>query len=205
LDTAHDLCAALNAARAYYGAPAVGIDALKAWVGDGLRRTLERGLHDVQNANIDVAMEHFKAHYAQHFSVHTRPYRGIHHLLQCLSEEGVMLCVLSNKEHVYTRALIEHHFKDIPFRHVVGERADVPRKPDPTGLKMILDELKLEPDAGLMVGDSVVDGQVAQACGVAFVPVAWGFQSPARLSSCFGVDAIEHAHELFEQFFKTHT
>lgn len=199
LDTAHDLCAALNAARAYFHAPAVDAEALKAWVGDGLRITLERGLHDVENADLELAMELFKANYAEHFSTHTRPYRGVHRLLQRLHEQDLKLAVLSNKEHVFTNALIAHHFKDIPFSAVLGEGAQVPRKPDPTGLKMILKTFKLEAEDVILVGDSVVDGQVALACGVAFVPVAWGFQSPQRLRAHFGVDPIVHAHELWDR------
>jgi phosphoglycolate phosphatase-like HAD superfamily hydrolase len=53
--------------------------------------------------------------------------------------------------------------------HVVAGRDTVPeRKPDPRALRWVLDELGVEPERALFVGDSPSDEVTAERAGVAF-------------------------------------
>ena len=75
------------------------------------------------------------------------------------------------------------------FDAVYGERAGIPRKPDPTSLLMTIEELGSEPGRTVYVGDSPVDMQTARNAGVFALGVSWGFNSPESLVAA-GADAI---------------
>ncbi|MEX0370551.1 MAG: HAD-IA family hydrolase, partial [Tateyamaria sp.] len=75
--------------------------------------------------------------------------------------------------------LIDAHALDGYF--VTRQVADFhPSKPHPAMLQAALDEAGVGPDHAVMVGDTSFDAQMAQAAGVPFIGVNWGYH-PAHL------------------------
>ena len=196
LDTSQDLTSALNQVRALHHLPPVEPKQLMQWVGDGLRLTLERGLSEAPSQSLASAMEQFRLAYDQTFQRSTRAYRGVHHVLQTLQAHSLRLAVLSNKAAIYLEPLVRQHFPDIHFDALIGESEDVVRKPNPRGLKMILNQWRYDPAEVVLVGDSVVDGQVAINAQVSFIGVTWGFQSVQQLQAVHPSAFIAHPSEL---------
>ena len=67
------------------------------------------------------------------------------------------------------------------MHYTYGERPNIPRKPDPTSVLQLLDELGGDKETTLYIGDSATDMQTAVNAGLTAIGVAWDF---ARRRSC---------------------
>ena len=65
----------------------------------------------------------------------------------------------------------------------VGERAGVRRKPAPDMVEIALQELGVEKDEAVYVGDSDVDVATAAHAGLSCISVLWGFRGPGFLGT----------------------
>ncbi len=181
LNTLGDLRDAVNAALRLRGLPPRSQDEVRRFVGNGVRKLMQRSLPaGAPDEEIDAALADFKRHYAAHLSDHTVPYEGISELLTILRKRGVRVGVLSNKLDSATQQLVRRFFFG-KVDAVLGEHAGVPRKPDPTGCRMVLEQLGAKPEETLYVGDSGVDMQTAHNAGCTAVGVTWGFRDRAEL------------------------
>jgi phosphoglycolate phosphatase len=198
LDSLHDIGEAMNHALALHGLPPHPLPDYRRFVGEGVRllvaRAVPTGREDVQAA----VLASYKSFYAEHLLKHTRPYPGVLDVLSRLAGEGVKLAVLSNKPDEATRQLVEALLPDVPFGAVYGERAGVPRKPDPTAALGIASELGVEPGDCAFIGDTAVDMNTARAAGMYSVGVTWGFRGVEELQA-HGARALAHtADELLQ-------
>ncbi|HEX8819206.1 MAG TPA: HAD family hydrolase [Archangium sp.] len=198
VDSLHDIAAAMNHALAQHGLPVHPLPAYRHFVGEGVRVMVARAVPaDREDAQAGV-MASYKAFYAEHLLDRTRPYPGVLEVLSRLAGEGVKLAVLSNKPDAATRQLVGALLPDVPFGAVYGERAEVPRKPDPTAALGIAAELGVEPGDCAFVGDTAVDMTTARGAGMYGVGVTWGFRGVEELQA-HGARALAHtADELLQ-------
>ena len=70
----------------------------------------------------------------------------------------------------------------------------MPRKPDPTSCRMVMQQLGVQPEQVLYVGDSGTDMQTAKNAGLYAVGVTWGFRSKEVLLK-YGADVLVHRPE----------
>ena len=110
--------------------------------------------------------ELFLAHYDNHNTVYTHPYKGIPEVLKNLQDKGYLLAVASNKYQEGTEKLVNHFFPNITFNQVFGQRNNIPSKPDPKVLLEILENTNTSPEEALMIGDSNVDMQTANRANI---------------------------------------
>lgn len=181
LDTLGDLRSAVNAALRMRSLPSRSREEVCAFVGNGVRNLMKRALpQGSSEEEIDNALADFKAYYAKHLCDETRPYDGIPELLTQLRQRGIKTAVLSNKLDSASRQLIEHYFPgqiDVVF----GERAGIPRKPDPASCNEVISLFGIPKDQILYVGDSDVDMRTAKNAGLTAVGVTWGFRERSVL------------------------
>jgi phosphoglycolate phosphatase len=175
VDSSRDLAAATNAAlaRVAPGAPAVPLEAVASFVGEGARLLVERSL---RHAGIDLepetVMPVFLECYAERLLDTTRPYPGVAEALARVS--GCALAVLTNKPGPFSRTILEGLGLASRFARIWGY-GDVPdRKPDPAGLLRLVEELGATAAETWMIGDSAVDVRTARAAGVRAAGVTWG-------------------------------
>jgi len=74
-----------------------------------------------------------------------------------------------------TREVCEFYLSKWPFDPVLGQREDVPRKPDPAAAFEIAEHMSLAPEKILFVGDSDNDILTSQAAGMVPLGVSWGY------------------------------
>ncbi|WP_239576319.1 HAD family hydrolase [Archangium primigenium] len=183
LDSLHDIGAALNHALVTHGLPPHPLEACRSFVGEGVSVLVSRALPPGREDAHAAVVASYRARYAEHMLDHTRPFVGIPELLARLQAEGVKLAVLSNKPDAATRALVTALFPQVPFAAVYGERAGVPRKPDPTAALGVAAELGVAPAECAFIGDTAVDVDTARAAGMVAVGVSWGFRDAEELVS----------------------
>lgn len=194
LNTLGDLRAATNHALEVRGLPPHSMEEIRQFIGNGIRLLICRAMPEgTPEAEIDAALDDFKAYYAAHIHDRTVPYDGIPQLLTALRKRGIKVAVLYNKIDSASQQLIEYFFPgktDVVF----GEHVGVPRKPDPTSCRMVMQQLGVQPEQVLYVGDSGTDMQTAKNAGLYAVGVTWGFRSKEVLLE-YGADVLVHRPE----------
>ena len=183
LNSIDDLGHAANYALEKNGYPTHSIASYPFFVGNGVRRLIERVLpEDARTVNIvDRLLVHFKEYYNEHNTDFTVPYQGIPELLNKLSAHGVAIAVASNKYQQATEKLINHYFPNISFVTVEGQKDNVPVKPDPSIVFEILSKAKMPKADTIYIGDSGVDMETARRACVDSVGVTWGFRPEKQL------------------------
>ena len=199
INTIDDLGQACNHALAACGFPTHKIEDYPRLVGNGINRLIERALPEEQRNEATVLRlrEHFVPYYDAHNCDFTRPYDGIPELLHTLKAEGHYLAVASNKYQAATEKIVAQLFPGI-FDIVLGERENIPRKPDPQIVYDILSTLntQLSTTNCLYVGDSLVDAETAKAADLPFVACTWGFCTKEQLATANPNYMITHPLEL---------
>jgi len=188
-DSLEDIASAMNRTLAVHEFPLHPISAYRTFVGEGVRKLVERALPPGTEALRDSFLAAYQADYAEHLLDATRLFPGIPELLDALGAAGVPVGVLSNKSDHPTRRLVDALCGRWTFRGVVGERPGVPRKPDPTSALALADLLGAPPESIAFVGDTGVDMLTARAASMRPVGVLWGFRPKDVLDS--GAEAAE--------------
>lgn len=191
LDTLEDLAASVNHALGVVGIPRRPVEEVRAFVGEGARRLIERAVAPHGHL-VEPALAAWWHHYREHCLDRTRPYPGI---TAVLAGAGRTLAVHTNKPGDLARRILEGVGLLGRFAAVVGGD-EAPRKPDPTGALEILSRLGGEPAAAVWIGDSRVDAETARAAGIPFVAVTWGFQTRGELAQAGATVFAESAADL---------
>ena len=197
LDTLADLAASTNYALRKHGMPEHSIDDVRRFVGNGVRKLMERAVPDgADNPLFDEAFATFRQHYMEHSLDTTRPYDGIPEMLAALKARGCRLAVVSNKMMAATQELCRHFFPDT-IEVAIGEDEahGIRKKPAPDTVFEALKTLgvsRVGASDGLSavyVGDSDVDIQTAANAGLPCISVLWGFRDRDFL--------VQHGAETF--------
>lgn len=199
LDTLADLGGAMNRVLAARGWPQHGLDRYRGFVGEGMKKLVERALPPTERDDdtVDAALGEMRAIYGDSWDVETRPYPGIPELLDALAERGVPIAVLSNKPHELTTVIVGALLRSWEFVAVRGARAPVPKKPDPTAALEIAGQIGLAPRSCVFVGDTAIDMQTARNASMLPVGVSWGFR-PAELRAAGAEHLIDAPAALLE-------
>ena len=175
IDSRLDLAESTNELLGTYGAPALPVDRVAMMVGEGARKLVERAL---AAAGLDPAepdaLPRFLEIYGRRLLVHTRPYDGIPNAIARLSASHT-LAVLTNKPGEPSRRLLDAFGLTPHFRRIVGGDSEFPRKPDPAGLRALMDEQGASASDTWFVGDSMIDVETARRAGVRLCVVLYGF------------------------------
>ncbi|MBR6337246.1 MAG: HAD family hydrolase [Ruminococcus sp.] len=188
LDTLDDLADAANAALASQGYPQRTRDEVRLFVGNGIRKLIERATPDgVSEEDIVRTHEAFTAYYSKHCKDKTKPYDGIPELVAELRENGIRTAVVSNKADYAVKALCEEYFGSL-FDISVGEREGIRKKPAPDSVLEVMRALGADPGHTIYIGDSDVDVMTAKNSGIGCIGVSYGFRGREFL--------IEHGAEV---------
>jgi phosphoglycolate phosphatase len=199
IDSLADIAESINRMLDARGYPCCEQEVFKQMVGDGMEKLVERALPEGARSEelIKICVEEYRAHYDTLWNAQTRPYPGIVEMLSSLKSRGLKLGVISNKAHRFTVPMTEHFFGSDVFDHILGQRAEVPRKPAPDGAHEMAAFLGLKTDEMAYVGDSGIDMQFAKSSDMRAVGVRWGFRSEAELLECGADVLISSPAELF--------
>ena len=185
VDSAPDLHRCLNAVLAEQGRRPVSLADIRAMVGDGAAKLVERGFADtgdpVDPAALPALVDRFLVHYAAGRHAMTTAFPGVGQTLAALRARGCRLGVCTNKPYRPTVEILDILGLAGYFTGVTGGDSLPVRKPDPGHLLGTLDLMGGRPDQALMIGDSANDVAVARAAGVPVVIVTYGYtRVPAR-------------------------
>ena len=178
LDTLGDLAAAVNYALREHGMPEHSIDDVRRFVGNGVRKLMERAIPDgTANPEFEATFATFRQYYMAHSLDTTRPYDGIPETLAALKARGCRLAVVSNKMMAATQELCQYFFPDT-IEVAIGENEaeGIRKKPAPDTVFAALHQLGVGEEDAVYVGDSDVDLETARQSGLPCISVLWGFR-----------------------------
>lgn len=122
-------------------------------------------------------------------------YPGVAEGLARLEARGWLLGIATGKSDRGLAITLAQH--GIQQHFVSLQTADRhPSKPHPSMLRAALAEAGTEPDAAVMIGDTVFDVAMAGAAGVAAVGVDWGYHDAADLIDAGAVAVAESFDDL---------
>ena len=198
LDTLADIAEAANRVLALRQLPTHAVPAYRQLVGNGVEVLMQRALPPELSdpATVASASTEFRRVYSETWNHSTRPYADIPELLAVLADRHIPLAVLSNKPHANTLVCVNEFFADDTFAIVLGQRDEIPCKPDPTSAREIADSLGVSAARCWFVGDSDVDMQTAVRAGMQAIGATWGFRSRAELLRSGAQHAIDRPLEL---------
>ena len=196
LDTLADMAAAVNHILSVHGYPLRTVEEVRAFVGNGARKLMERALPpDVTGDAFEALLEEYRQWYEAHACVKTAPYPGVPAVLAALHRAGVRCAVVSNKPDGATRELAARFFPGLP---AFGQRDGIPAKPAPDMVYHALAVLGVEASAAAYVGDSEVDVALARNAKLPLVAVSWGFRGREALEEAGAALVVDDAATLLE-------
>ena len=199
LNTLEDLKNSVNYALKKNNMPERSIDEVRAFVGNGVAKLIERA---VPGGTTDAAREtvfaDFKAHYGVHCEDSTKPYPGITALLDELNEAGIKTAVVSNKLDSAVKKLCKKYFGD-RLAAAIGDIEGRRRKPYPDAIFAAIEEIGVPAEKSVYIGDSDVDVMTAKNSGMDCIAVSWGFRSKEVLKAAGASVIAENTDELREK------
>src|SRR5690606_26644588 len=178
IDSVGDLVASANATLERLRLPPQDPHTIAGFIGEGARRLVERALRAAgassDRATVDEALALFLEIYGAHLLDTTVAYPGIEALLERLRAADVRLSVLTNKPRGFAARILDGLGLASRFGAVLGGDSLPTRKPDPAGLRRLIDDAGVPVEETLVVGDSLVDVETARNAKVAVCAVSWG-------------------------------
>ena len=167
VDSGEDIARSVNELLERGGRTALPHERIKSYVGDGVRKLLERSLGDAEAPEIARAEKLYLSIYRRRLLETTRPYPGVVPALEALHRE-LPLAVLTNKPVRESLLVLEGLHLRRYFRAVYGGDSFAAKKPDPVGVRFLREELEATAEETLFVGDSTIDSRTARNAGVRF-------------------------------------
>ncbi len=168
-----------------------------SFIGNGARVLMDKAIRisggDPEEL-LDKAYDRYRQIFARYCNYEVVPVKGIPELLSDLKAQGLKLGVFSNKPHPQTVDVVEENFTKDLFDVVLGQREDIPRKPDPTGMRYCLDAMQVATEECLYIGDSEVDIRAGDEAQIKTIIVTWGFRTREEL-----VKAGAKAEDMIDQ------
>jgi len=172
VDSEQDLAASVNAVRGQMGLAPLERAEIVSYVGRGVSALIERALGEgASEADVEKGVALFLDYYRLHMLDHTVPYPGVREALEGLRYRT--LAVLTNKPVGFSRELLAGLNMADYFAYVYGGNSFDRKKPDPVGVRKLMQDTGMPPSTTLIIGDSdtdVLTGRNASVwtCGVTY-------------------------------------
>ena len=176
-------------------------DQCRMFVGNGARVLIEESLKvsgDPKASRIEEGMKIYGRIFDQNCTYHVTLYEGIPEMLKALKDRGIHLAVLSNKPDRQTVKVVKEIFGDNIFDYAQGQKDGIRRKPEPDGVRYLMEQMQVSKEECLYIGDSEVDAATGKNAGLKTIGVLWGFRDRKTLETAGADHLIERPEELLQ-------
>ncbi len=178
LDSAADICGAVQQVLATTDCTPVTFDFLKGYIGLHLIDLFTDIFPNYTTAQIDELIRQYRMFYPARGHKQTQVYPGV---IEALAALGGRKGTATTKGTPTTRAILEQFELIRFFDHVQGTDG-FPCKPAPDVILTALEAMGAKPDECLMVGDSPADMEAGRRAGVKTCAVRYGYGRAEKLA-----------------------
>ena len=190
-DTAPDLGGALNRLLKEHGKPPVPIELTRPRASSGARGLIHIGFGITPDDPAYVALkDRFLDLYAENICIETSLFPGMPQLLAALESRSVRWGIVTNKASRFTLPLLAAMGLATRAACVVSGDTTPHTKPHPAPLLLAAQQIQLNPDACLYVGDDLRDIQAARAAGMPVLAAGFGYLGDGGHPDEWGADAV---------------
>jgi phosphoglycolate phosphatase len=192
IDSTRDIRESVNHTLARFGRPALPLETVADYIGDGVavlilralvgrrvspsglaRKNAEPRLDDLVRelpkgtdaGLLEEAVRVFRSHYGEHLLDHTTAYDGALETLRTFKERGMSQAVVTNKPAAFSETIVEGLGMSSYVDAVVGGDSTPLKKPAPDPVLAALALLAVAPEHALMVGDREGDVLAGRRAG----------------------------------------
>jgi phosphoglycolate phosphatase len=185
----------LNHASDQVGLQRPAEDAARSVIGLSLQQAMKNLHPEITSEEARQLVEHYRAHYNTEGIQSLGLFKGVEEMLQVLRAEGFKLAVATGKARSgLNRALLDTGMTD--FFDATRCADETHSKPHPRMMEELMQELGVEPDRTLLIGDSHHDMQLAQNAGVSAIAVGCGANRLDDLRRYEPLACFQHTSEL---------
>ena len=194
LNTLDDLALSVNYAMSECGFGERTLDEVRRFIGNGVEVLIRRAVpQGTAEEEYKKALAVFKAHYKKNSRNKTAPYDGICELLQKLKNSGYNLAIVSNKIDFAVKDLRDEFFNGL-VDVAIGDSDATRTKPEPDMVYKAIEELGVDVNECVYIGDTDVDIETANNSGMDCISVSWGFRTRTELEG-YGAEMIADTAE----------
>jgi phosphoglycolate phosphatase len=182
VDSAPDLAFAVNQTLVELGMVTFSQDVIRGWVGNGASILVQRALSgnakvstDLNNTLIERALTIFYSIYQTHNCIETQLYPNVLDTLTKLKNTGYRLAIITNKPERFIAPIINGLALNGLFDLIIGGDTLEKRKPDPLPLHYACQQLSVNVDQCVMIGDSKNDILAAKAANMQSIALTYGY------------------------------
>jgi len=197
IESKWDIAASVNLTLKELQLPERSQEEIFGFVGDGVKRLLRLAVGEENESRFTEALRVFRGHYLTHCLDRTRFYPGVDAVLAHFEQKAK--AIATNKALEYTLKILDglgrHHFSC-----VVGGDDGYGLKPEPGMLLKVMEDLNMDKERTILVGDSTNDINGGHNAGIRVCAVGYGMGNRAKMAACKPDWFIERPEELMELF-----
>jgi phosphoglycolate phosphatase len=174
-----DIIASVNHTLLSLGRPALAYAEAIAYIGDGVKRLIERALGTDSREDVGKAIDIFTKHYDAHMLDTTDLYPSVRDVLFHFREKTKV--IITNKRAQPTAKIIDAFRIGNSFADIVGADTTPYLKPDPRILAPLMTRHGVSRDGTVVIGDGPNDILLAKNAGVLSCALLDGLTPPEAL------------------------
>jgi phosphoglycolate phosphatase len=193
-----DIAASVNYALETMGLPTVEERVILEFIGDGVKKLIERSLGKASHDRFEEALNLFSRHYDEHMLDTTILYPGVKEVLRHFHDKKKV--ILTNKRHRFAAALCDALQLTRSFDDILGADSTPYIKPDARLVGPLLERYHAHPDRTVVIGDGVNDILLARNAGLLSCAILNGLTSRETLLNLNPDDVCEYLSEITNIF-----
>ena len=179
MDSEAQIVGCLHAAIADLGLEPMDDDTVKNVIGLGLREAIDTLVPDRNDQFHQTFVECYRTHWFQ--SGESALFEGARDVLDIIREQDMLLGIATGKARRGLQRVLDETGLE-PLFHATRCADEAHSKPHPQMLLEMMQQLGVEPDQTIMVGDTEYDMAMATRAGTGKVAVTTGVHTPERLA-----------------------
>ena len=204
MDSEARIVACMEAACTDLKLPRPGKVAVRNIIGLGLEEAVHALFPNEHPATHRRLVERYRHHFLVADTTPSPLFPGVHTMLEELERHGYWLAIATGKGRAGLRKVLQE--SGLEKRFLATRCADeTASKPNPSMIHELLDELGVEAEQALMIGDTEYDLQMARNAGTRALAVSYGVHSRERLLQYRPVACVDSIGELHEWLLTPHS
>lgn len=198
IDSKNDIADSANYTLKSLGLPELRPERIYGFIGDGVRKLLERTLPADYQGEIENAWATFSDHYQDNLLRTTVLYPGVSEVLVHFQEKSKI--IVTNKPERFAIPVLRGMGILSCFERIIGGESMPLKKPHPDAILNLLHEKKIHGSRALMIGDGCNDIEAGKRAGVITCAVSYGLTDRETLQGSHPNLMIDNLTELIPLF-----